>query len=143
MIKIDFSDSQDHSKFLDNGFFSNSLFFPAESFLKLKSPILCFKCQHFGHKSEFCQASKAICSKCSGNHSFKECSSTELRCFNCKGSHSSPDKKCPAYLSNLNKLNAHFLQIEIIVVYLLMSFSSMMILILNQLLIEEVYILVF
>ena len=57
----------------------------------------CFKCQQFGHKSEFCHI-KDRCVKCAGQHNTRDCkkdATHPARCVNCDGQHSTHFQGCP------------------------------------------------
>ena len=52
-------------------------------------PMQCFKCQRMGHTISSCNATRARCLLCSGNHFFKDCKNTaNLYCANCNRSSS-------------------------------------------------------
>ncbi|CAG9764833.1 unnamed protein product [Ceutorhynchus assimilis] len=46
----------------------------------------CYNCMGFNHWAKDCSAAK-VCSRCSGNHSFKDCESADLKCVNCIKGH--------------------------------------------------------
>lgn len=62
----------------------------------------CFKCQTFGHLSNFCQNDQK-CSKCAGNHNFRDCTSENLHCVNCMedadldAEHAADSFDCPSF----------------------------------------------
>lgn len=76
------------------------------------SILQCYKCLSFGHFAKDCKSEK-VCSKCSGNHSFKDCNVNSVMCINCKNTlkgkngsrdinHSAFDKKCPCFVRLAN-----------------------------------------
>lgn len=54
----------------------------------------CFRCLKFRHSAKVCR-NEQVCSKCSGNHSYKDCSSEILKCCNCQGDHLAISRFCP------------------------------------------------
>lgn len=67
-------------------------------------PVLqCYKCMKFNHSAKYCRNDQ-ICSKCTGNHIFKDCTSDTLKCNNCGGDHVAISMKCPIKAAKLDKL---------------------------------------
>jgi hypothetical protein len=62
----------------------------------------CFKCMKFNHSAYHCR-NEQVCSKCSGNHSYKECENDEIKCSNCQGAHLAISKLCPIKSDRLVK----------------------------------------
>ena len=70
----------------------------------------CYKCCRYGHISKFCR-NKVCCSKCGGDHSFKDCQTQKTECTNCthvnnnrkdvnqhiETNHCATDKRCPQF----------------------------------------------
>lgn len=44
----------------------------------------CFKCCGYSHIASQCKQNTVFCSKCAGNHSFKDCKNKKICCINCK-----------------------------------------------------------
>ncbi|GBN02574.1 hypothetical protein AVEN_89536-1 [Araneus ventricosus] len=64
----------------------------------IPDPILCFKCQKFGHTITACRSNKENCARCSlPDHNSQTCKSTTPKCFNCSGEHPSFSRSCPRY----------------------------------------------
>ena len=74
-------------------------------YVKVKKPLICFKCSQFNHIASNCK-NNPKCSKCSDNHLTKDCKSDKITCPNCKDKHTAYNKNCPNYLENLNKINS-------------------------------------
>lgn len=79
------------------------------------SVLQCFNCMGFNHFAKDCKLKKA-CSRCSGEHSYKDCRSEQVACANCirekkrdtniDANHNAMSKDCPYFLrivSNQNK----------------------------------------
>lgn len=71
----------------------------------------CYNCYGFNHKREECSLPKA-CSKCSGEHDFKDCQEEINKCINCVEAvkkykieldvnHSAIDECCPIFKKKL------------------------------------------
>lgn len=71
------------------------------------SVLKCYKCQQFHHKSNVC-TNRQACSRCGGEHEFKDCTSQAKKCTNCQISnekyktqhkieHEGNDPECPSY----------------------------------------------
>ena len=67
----------------------------------IPNPVLCFKCQRFGHTITFCKNTQ-ICAKCGESHTEEQCSKP-LKCINCRGPHTAFNKDCPKWV--LEKIN--------------------------------------
>ncbi|XP_050308407.1 uncharacterized protein LOC126744878 [Anthonomus grandis grandis] len=78
------------------------------------SVLQCFNCMGFNHYGKDCK-SQQICSRCSGNHSYKECRSNEKKCINCikskkpnenlDVSHEALSRECPCLLRIISLYN--------------------------------------
>ena len=63
------------------------------------TPFRCYKCQSVdGHMAKNCTQSTK-CSRCAGNHPYKECRSPNEKCANCSGKHNALSKECPALIN--------------------------------------------
>jgi len=70
----------------------------------IPKPMRCDNCQRFCHTRSQCPNS-VICSRCSGNHLYKDCPNQDIkRCINCNGNHSAAHKGCPDYIKTHNIL---------------------------------------
>nr|CAI5856926.1 unnamed protein product [Callosobruchus analis] len=84
----------------------------------------CFNCCRYGHVRKDCKE-KPVCSRCSGEHSFRECNSNTKKCINCAkfnsfinkktGSknyntvctdHAASDTKCPCFIKRCEQLKS-------------------------------------
>lgn len=54
----------------------------------------CFRCMKFNHAAKICR-NEQVCSRCSGEHNYKECTAELLKCINCGGAHLAISKDCP------------------------------------------------
>ena len=64
----------------------------------IPSPLRCFKCQRYGHKSTACRSTASRCPLCAQDHNIKDCPNTAApKCANCQGDHFSGSKDCPKY----------------------------------------------
>ena len=82
-----------------------------KEYVKVKKPLICFKCSTFGHISLNCK-NKLKCPKCSGNHMLKDCKNANLKCPNCNGNHFATDKSCPTYLANFKNIHNKWLSLK-------------------------------
>ncbi|GBO41488.1 Putative protein in type-1 retrotransposable element R1DM [Araneus ventricosus] len=46
-------------------------------------PQQCYKCYRYGHVRTACNAPRALCSRCLGDHLYKDCTKTTVTCRNC------------------------------------------------------------
>jgi len=61
-------------------------------------PLRCFRCNIFGHSSNFCRRN-VVCSSCAGGHFVTDCpDKSKLKCINCGQGHSAAYTKCPVYI---------------------------------------------
>lgn len=69
----------------------------------------CYKCQAFGHYSNFCKEKQA-CQNCGEGHNSSECKSDKVSCINCvkndesDSSHSANSLECPSYKAYRNSI---------------------------------------
>ncbi|GBM44059.1 hypothetical protein AVEN_223180-1 [Araneus ventricosus] len=62
----------------------------------IPNPLLCFKCQRFGHSKTSCRGT-LTCARCAEvGHESTDCTRTE-KCVNCKGEHTSFSRNCIAW----------------------------------------------
>lgn len=59
-------------------------------------PVRCYRCQRFGHMGNQCHG-KPRCSKCGGEHEWKECKEENMKCCNCGEAHSAAYKGCSKF----------------------------------------------
>lgn len=59
-----------------------------------RPPLLCFKCQRYGHVAAVCRGE---CGKCGSNHDFSKCEEVALRCGSCGGGHIAGSRECEHY----------------------------------------------
>ena len=110
VVMATFSSSDDASNIINNGVFIQNLFLKPEKYIGKTTPTCCFKCQMFGHISNFCR-NKQRCANCSSEeHVAKDCTSPNSKCLNCKSDHKASNIKCPVYISHLDRINNKFLQ---------------------------------
>ena len=70
-------------------YLQNSIYMPGESqdtkvYPYNDKPMMCYKCQEFGHTLKRCKSNAIICWKCAGmGHYGYECISSHLKCFYC------------------------------------------------------------
>ena len=58
------------------------------------SPLICYRCQRYGHKAATCR-NDALCRRCGrSSHQATECKNTP-KCANCKGPHAASAPNCP------------------------------------------------
>ena len=59
-------------------------------------PMLCKKCNGYGHTEKRCWMSVATCGRCAGpGHRFDSCDSTTVKCSSCGGAHVTGHSTCP------------------------------------------------
>ena len=58
-------------------------------------PMLCSKCQEYGHTQKYCRATDGICRRCaSGGHVVADCSAETPLCHHCKEPHPAGSRTC-------------------------------------------------
>ncbi|GBM09338.1 hypothetical protein AVEN_135064-1 [Araneus ventricosus] len=80
-------------------------------FRPFSEPQQCYKCLRFGHTQSSCRADTSLCSRCPGEHTYRNCREPQPRCRNCiefnkrnrRGqllnvNHTAISRKCPIYL---------------------------------------------
>ena len=106
-LKVTFSNVNQAAKARADGFYIGDLMINPESiykedFVEIKQ---CFRCFQYNHFTNQCKAPQALCSICSGKHSFKNCrNKNNLRCSNCEGDHVSISASCPVRKNVVKKL---------------------------------------
>jgi len=62
-------------------------------------PLICTKCQKFGHHHSRCGGTVSVCYRCSVSHSQETSCALDapLKCVSCFGDHPSSSKQCPKY----------------------------------------------
>ena len=76
--------------------------------LYVRKPIRCNKCQVFGHKTASCEATTAVCSRCSSmKHDYSSCpvDKKHAKCANCGENHNAACKGCTKYRTIDRALN--------------------------------------
>lgn len=76
--------------------------------LYVPKPIRCNKCQAFGHKTASCEATTAVCSRCSSKkHDYSSCpvDKKHAKCANCGENHNAAYKGCIKYKTIDRALN--------------------------------------
>jgi hypothetical protein len=68
MIKAECSSQEIMNNLVKRGILVNYCRFRVEKYLNPFKPVLCFKCQKFGHYSSACDQNVSVCVRCSGNH---------------------------------------------------------------------------
>ena len=63
----------------------------------IRKPMLCLKCQQFGHPIKHCKSEFHICGKCGEKHETSTCNKDPPTCCNCKEQHVTKDRKCIYY----------------------------------------------
>lgn len=68
----------------------------------IPNPMICHKCQKFGHTETRCNSAKTICNNCGSDHDFDSvhCETViknTVKCANCSGPHRSFSKDCPKW----------------------------------------------
>ncbi|GBN70707.1 hypothetical protein AVEN_30261-1 [Araneus ventricosus] len=94
--------------------------FGSLKFREFFEPTRCFKCHRFGHVRQNCSAPKELCSRCPGDHPFKECPRDTPVCRRCRDynarnkyrnprsmHHSAISEKCPFYLRECEALRSN------------------------------------
>lgn len=71
----------------------------------ITKPLLCYKCQRFGHIAKQCKSRLAFCGHCTLNHDTRECPkrNDEPLCVNCDGAHSPRSLQCPVMQQKFHK----------------------------------------
>lgn len=64
----------------------------------------CYNCQQVGHTHFECK-NKTACTKCGGDHRFKDCKSTKIFCVNCKREHFALARTCQYLKAATNEVN--------------------------------------
>ncbi|GFX25032.1 RNA-directed DNA polymerase from mobile element jockey [Trichonephila clavipes] len=64
--------------------------------LHIPNPLLCFKCQRFGHSQTACRGQSTCSRYASVGHAFSDCN-LEQKCVNCSQPHSADSKLCPKW----------------------------------------------
>ena len=78
-----------------------SIYIPGErqdSFIQpfINKPILCTKCQQYGHTRKNCRALVSTCKRCATEgHALEECTSHGVKCRHCQQPHLVGAKECP------------------------------------------------
>ena len=65
----------------------------------IPNPMMCHKCQHFGHVAKFCRSKDYICANCGGREcgpDHKECKNSTC-CPHCSEKHTSFSKDCKTW----------------------------------------------
>ena len=59
-------------------------------------PMMCDKCQKYGHRNKHCRAEQLTCGWCAGSHQTSTCDRTRVdaKCANCEGAHSTLSAAC-------------------------------------------------
>ncbi|GBO43483.1 hypothetical protein AVEN_64712-1 [Araneus ventricosus] len=101
---------------------TNRLFFGFGSFKfrEFLEPAQCYKCLRFGHLRATCSSLKELCTKCSGDHSYRVCTATSVACSRCmdfnrrrgtgpkvRTDHSALSVRCPVYLRERDEMGRH------------------------------------
>ncbi|GBM53617.1 hypothetical protein AVEN_105500-1 [Araneus ventricosus] len=97
--------------------------FGSLKFREFFEPTRCFKCHRFGHVRQNCSALTELCSRCPGEHPFRDCPRETPVCRRCRDYnarnrngprvsiyHSALSEKCPIYLRECEALrsNTHY-----------------------------------
>ncbi|GBO39122.1 hypothetical protein AVEN_122349-1 [Araneus ventricosus] len=94
--------------------------FGSLKFREFFEPTRCFKCHRFGHVRQNCSAPTELCSRCPGEHPFKDCPRDTPVCRRCRDYntrnkngprvsiyHSAISEKCPLYLRECEALRSN------------------------------------
>lgn len=72
----------------------------------------CFRCMKFNHVAKICKNIQ-VCSRCSGDHCYKECTEEVLKCSNCGGAHLAISKDCPFKQEKINNKKKTYANVTI------------------------------
>ena len=77
-----------------------SIYIPGEKqdtrvFQFRNKPLICHKCQGYGHNSKWCRSKEDICRRCSAaGHDITKCTAETPVCYYCKEAHQTGSKEC-------------------------------------------------
>ena len=72
-------------------------------------PMICYKCQGYGHTSKRCKSNAVICRRCSAmGHYAYECKSSDFKCFHCGELHAAGNFKCSREINERRTLDIRF-----------------------------------
>ena len=58
-------------------------------------PLICHKCQQYGHSQKWCKAAESVCRRCSNpGHTIAECVAEQPLCIHCKEAHMTGSREC-------------------------------------------------
>ncbi|GBM90849.1 hypothetical protein AVEN_49812-1 [Araneus ventricosus] len=94
--------------------------FGSFKFREFLEPTQCYKCLRFGHLRATCSALKELCTKCSGDHSYRVCTAASVACSRCmeynrrrgtgpkvRTDHSALSVRCPVYLRERDEMGRY------------------------------------
>ncbi|GBN54892.1 hypothetical protein AVEN_237501-1 [Araneus ventricosus] len=95
--------------------------FGSFKFRPFYEPQQCFKCSKFGHTQSSCHAKTELCSRCPGEHSYRNCREQQPSCRNCiefnrrtrarpslSVNHTAVSRHCPMFLRECEELRGRF-----------------------------------